>query len=134
MLQKILGLRKDSERQFSEAEALAAIAVSAVAADHFFVDREMETLLTLLSEMPLYQRYSERRLHQMLNQLLERVQIKGTIALVREAKDVLPRELYPKAFRVASEIVWADGVFNRREQEFLNDLQRILEIQTETAS
>jgi tellurite resistance protein len=134
MLQKILGLRKDSERQFSEAEALAAIAVSAVAADHFFVDREMETLLTLLSEMPLYQRYSERRLHQMLNQLLERVQVKGTIALVREAKDVLPRELYPKAFRVATEIVWADGVFNRREQEFLNDLQRILEIQTETAS
>ncbi|QIZ71826.1 tellurite resistance TerB family protein [Oxynema aestuarii] len=134
MLQKILGLRKDSERQFSEAEALAAIAVSAVAADHFFVDREMETLLTLLSEMPLYQRYSERRLHQMLNQLLERVQVKGTIALVREAKDVLPRELYPKAFRVATEIVWADGVFNRREQEFLNDLQGILEIQTETAS
>lgn len=134
LLKKILGRQEKDDSFLSPAEAIAAIAVAAIIADNLLVDTEKERLLFLLSEIKLFKNYSQQRMNAMLNKLLERVTRKGTATTIREATEVLPLEWRTTAFAIATDLVWADGVFNFREKEFLNDLHQVLEIQEKRAS
>lgn len=133
-VKKILGLPDFNANSLSEAEAFAAIAQTAIAADNFLLPEEIHRLVSMLSENPLFQSYTEERLNKTVNFLLDLVRQKGTENVVLKAKATLPPELRAKALAVATDLVWSDGIFTPREEAFLTHLQEVLEIADRSAS
>ncbi|MEO0540467.1 MAG: tellurite resistance TerB family protein [Cyanobacteria bacterium P01_A01_bin.105] len=115
------------------AEAFAAICLVAIAADGYLSEQENTEMRLLLSRMKLFNDYSSERLDRTKDQLLNRLKQKGPGALVESAKSVLPRDLAPTAFAIATDLVLADGTVTVQEQAFLDDLYRILEIPADLA-
>lgn len=131
---KMLNSRDFDNISLSKAEAFAAIGVCALAADNLLVPDEMEHLLLLLSEIPLFKGYSQQRKNKMLNFLLELVRRKGIETTIVKAKDTLPPELRSAAFQVARDIIWSDGEYHPSEEAFLQHLREVLELPEEPDS
>lgn len=133
LFKKMLGTTIDPH-SLSQAEALAAIAVAAVAADGYLLDEERERLFSLISTLQIFKGYSEQRRLKLLEKLFELLRQKGGLSLVYFAKDAIPPQLRETAFGVATEIVLSDGVLTFKEKEFLQHLQETLEIPDSHAS
>ncbi|MEB3341996.1 tellurite resistance TerB family protein [Okeania sp.] len=119
---------------FSQPEAIAAIAVSAIASDGYILDEETERVMLLLSEMEMFKSYSEKQITNMLNKLFNTVTEKGINNLVAIANDSLNKEHKETAFILAADLVLVDGVFSGKERVFLLRLCQVLELHQETAS
>ncbi|MEM1251328.1 MAG: tellurite resistance TerB family protein [Cyanobacteria bacterium P01_H01_bin.21] len=117
----------------SPAEALAAICLVAIAADGYLSDQEGREMDMLLSRMRLFKSYSTEMVNRMKDSLLQQLQQHGPSRLVEAANTVLPAELKPTAFALATDLVLADGSVTPQEQAFLDDLYRILEIPSDRA-
>jgi tellurite resistance protein len=110
------------------AEAFAAICLVAIAADGYLSEQESTEMRTLLQRMQLFKPYSDDRLDRLKDTLLNHLQQHGPGPLVTQAKTVLPIELRPTAFAIATDLILADGTVTSQEQAFLDDLYRILEL------
>lgn len=117
----------------SPAEALAAICLVAIAADGYLSDQESREMDMLLSRMRLFKTYSSEMVNRMKDSLLQKLQQHSPSGLVEAANAVLPVELKPTAFALATDLVLADGNVTPQEQAFLDDLHRILEIPSDQA-
>lgn len=112
----------------SPAEALANIALVAIAADGYLAKQESEDMTMLLSRMELFSGYSSEALHRLLDRLLMRLKQEGPGALINQAKRVLPPDLRETAFAIATDLVLSDRTVTPQEQSFLEDLCVILDI------
>ncbi|WP_040695827.1 tellurite resistance TerB family protein [Nodosilinea nodulosa] len=110
------------------AEALASIALVAIAADGYLAEQEGRDMTMLLARMALFSHYSSEALHRLFDNLLERLKREGPGALVNQAKAVLPADLRETAFAIATDLVLSDRTVTPQEQSFLEDLCVILEI------
>ncbi|MBE9156180.1 tellurite resistance TerB family protein [Nodosilinea sp. LEGE 06152] len=110
------------------AEALASIALVAIAADGYLAEREGQDMTMLLSRMALFSSYSSEALHRLFDALLIRLKQEGPGTLVNQAKGVLPPDLRETAFAIATDLVLSDRTVTPQEQSFLEDLYVILEI------
>lgn len=110
------------------AEALASIALVAIAADGYLAEREGQDMTMLLSRMALFSSYSSEALQRLFNALLIRLKQEGPGTLVNQAKGVLPLDLRETAFAIATDLVLSDRTVTPQEQAFLEDLCVILEI------
>ncbi|MGG6239178.1 tellurite resistance TerB family protein [Nodosilinea sp. AN01ver1] len=115
------------------AEALASIALVAIAADGYLAEREGQDMTMLLSRMALFSSYSSEALHRLFDNLLARLKQEGPGTLVNQAKGVLPPDLRETAFAIATDLVLSDRTVTPQEQSFLEDLCVILEIPNATA-
>ncbi len=134
LLNKVFEAYNAHRVAFSQAEAIAAIAVSAIASDGYLLEQETERVILLLSQMEMFKGYSEKQITNMLNRLLNTLSEKGINNLVAIANDSLHPEYKETAFMLATDIILVDGVLSGREQTFLTRLYQVLEISTETAS
>jgi hypothetical protein len=123
----------DSPQLMGAAEAIASIALVAIAADGYLADQEGQDMTMMLSRMHLFQGYPEDMLHRLFDSLLMRLKEQGPAALVDQAKAALPPELRETAFAIATDLVLSDRTVTPQEQAFLDDLYRILEIPGDTA-
>lgn len=110
------------------AEALASIALVAIAADGYLADQEGQDMTMLLTRMALFSSYSKDAVHHLFDMLLTRLKTEGPGVLVDQAKAVLPQDLRETAFAIATDLVLSDRTVTPQEQAFLEDLYRILEI------
>lgn len=110
------------------AEALASIALVAIAADGYLAEQESQDMTMLLARMGLFSSYSSEALSRLFARLLERLKREGPGALVNQAKTVLPPDLRETAFAIATDLVLSDRTVTPQEQSFLEDLHVILEI------
>ena len=110
------------------AEALASIALVAIAADGYLADQEGQDMTMLLSRMALFSGYSSEALHHLFDLLLLRLKQEGPGVLVNQAKVALPQDLRETAFAIATDLVLSDRTVTPQEQSFLEDLYIILEI------
>ncbi|MBW4462865.1 MAG: tellurite resistance TerB family protein [Nodosilinea sp. WJT8-NPBG4] len=117
-----------TESSMGTAEALASIALVAIAADGYLADQEGQDMTMLLSRMALFSSYSKDAVHHLFDLLLTRLKTEGPGVMVDRAKAVLPQELRETAFAVATDLVLSDRTVTPQEQAFLEDLYRILEI------
>ncbi|MBD2109235.1 MULTISPECIES: tellurite resistance TerB family protein [unclassified Nodosilinea] len=117
-----------TESSMGTAEALASIALVAIAADGYLADQEGQDMTMLLSRMALFSSYSKDAVHHLFDLLLTRLKTEGPGAMVDQAKAVLPQDLRETAFAVATDLVLSDRTVTPQEQAFLEDLYRILEI------
>ncbi|PZV11550.1 MAG: Tellurite resistance protein TerB [Leptolyngbya sp.] len=109
-------------------EALASIAMVAIAADGYLADQEGQDMTMLLSRMALFSSYSSDDLNRLFNATLNRLKQQGPGVLVNQAKTALPPDLRETAFAIATDLVLSDRTVTPQEQAFLEDLYRILEI------
>lgn len=133
LLKKIAGHR-GSQFSLSPAEAIAAIAVAAIAVDGYLLDAESQRTIWLLSQLKLFQGYSEQRLTKMLDKLFNTLSDRGLDNLVAIASKSLHPEYRETAFSVATDLVLLNGAISGREQVFLTSLWQVLDISPDTAS
>lgn len=117
-----------TESSMGTAEALASIALVAIAADGYLADQEGQDMTMLLSRMALFSSYSKEAMHHLFDMLLTRLKTEGPGAMVDQAKAVLPQDLRETAFAIATDLVLSDRTVTPQEQAFLEDLYRILAI------
>ncbi|NEP74348.1 tellurite resistance TerB family protein [Okeania sp. SIO2G5] len=134
LLNKVLGVYNPNRMAFSQQEAIAAIAISAIASDGYLLDQETERLIVLLTQMEMFKGYSEKQITNMLDRLLNLLSEKGISNLVAIANDVLHPEYKEIAFTLAVDLILIDGVFSGKEQTFLTRLFQVLEVPVEKAS
>lgn len=129
--------KKDPTRakriSFSQAEAMAAIAVAAVAADGKILEVETERSLWLLSQLELFKGYSEPKIIKIVEKLFNILNEKGLNNLVAIANQSLQSKYKETAFTVATDLVFIDGEFSGSEQVFLRNLREVLDIPVEKA-
>ncbi|MBD1914563.1 MULTISPECIES: tellurite resistance TerB family protein [Cyanophyceae] len=122
-----------TESSMGTAEALASIALVAIAADGYLADQEGQDMTMLLSRMALFSSYSKDAVHHLFDLLLTRLKTEGPVVMVDQAKAVLPQDLRETAFALATDLVLSDRTVTPQEQAFLEDLYRILEIPSSLA-
>lgn len=122
-----------SPQLMGAAEAIASIALVAIAADGYLSDQEGQDMTIMLSRMHLFQSYPEDMLHRLFDNLLTRLKQQGPAVLVDQAKVALSQDLRETAFAIATDLVLSDRTVTPQEQAFLDDLYRILEIPGDTA-
>ena len=130
--------KKDPTRikpiSFSQAEAMAAIAVAAVASSGKILDVETERALWLLSQLELFKGHSQPKITKMVDNLFNVLGKTGLDNLVAIANESLQVKYKETAFAMATDVVLVDGVFGGREQVFLKDLRKVLDISVDTAA
>ncbi|MGC9528129.1 MAG: tellurite resistance TerB family protein [Limnospira sp.] len=134
ILNKIFKGADEGRISLSTPEAFAAIAVSAISADGYMRDGERDRIVVLLSELPLFQGYSQQRLTNLLEKLFELLSVKGTYSLLAIAREFLPAELQEPVFVVVSDLLLVDGVLSAKEREFLTHLWQMLDLPADRAS
>ncbi|MFZ4677212.1 MAG: tellurite resistance TerB family protein [Nodosilinea sp.] len=122
-----------TDSSMGSAEALASIAMVAIAADGYMAEQEGQDMTMLLSRMSLFSSYSSDALNHLFDLLLDRLKQEGPGILVSEAKAALSQELRETAFAIATDLVLSDRTVTSQEQAFLEDLYRILDIPSTTA-
>lgn len=134
LLNKVFEAYNAHRAGLSQPEAIAAIAVSAIASDGYLLDQETERVLVLLSEMEIFKGYSQKQITNLLDRLLNSLSEKGINNLVAIANDSLHPDYKETAFALATDIILVDGVLSGKEQAFLTRLCQVLEVSTEKAA
>ncbi|MDE5083019.1 MAG: tellurite resistance TerB family protein [Trichodesmium sp. St18_bin1] len=134
LLDKVFEVYNGLRVLFSQPEAMAAIAVCAIASGGYLLKQETEGVIVLLSQMEMFKGHSEKQITSMLNRLLNILSEKGINNLIAIANDSLYSENKETAFILATNIILVDGVLSAKEQGFLTNLYQVLEISPEKKS
>lgn len=131
LFDNLFGSQKSKE--LSRAEAFAGIQLGAVASDGHISSEEARGLWTMLSRMRLYENWTDEKYESMIHRLLGVLKRGGLDALLDSCAEILPEELRETAFACACDLVLADGVVEEEEKEFLDKLQKVLDITGDSA-
>lgn len=134
LFDKVFGTQSQVYEVLTPAEAFAAITLAATASDGYLSDEEARSISATLSRMKLFRSYSNDVINRMFDKLLGVLRREGLDTLFNLAKESLPYDLKEAAFAVAADLVLADGIVTREEQDFLNDLCHALEISRHIAT
>ena len=134
LLDKVFEVYNGLRVLFSQPEAMAAIAVCAIASGGYLLKQETEGVIVLLSQMEMFKGHSEKQITSMLNRLLNILSEKGINNLIAIDNDSLYSENKETAFILATNIILVDGVLSAKEQGFLTNLYQVLEISPEKKS
>jgi len=125
------GMERNSK--LSSQEAFAGILMGASACDGHIAEDEVAGLVTTLSRMKLFQRYTDKQYNDTLNRLYGIIKKKGVEHLIEGCSEGLPAELRQTAFANACDLVLADGVVEQDEKDFIENLRKKLEIDRDAA-
>lgn len=114
-------------------EAFAGILMGASGCDGHIADAEVGSLVTTLTRMKLFDRFTDKQYNQMLNKLHATLKKKGVDVLIDACAPAVPEQLRETAFANACDIVLADGVVEPDEKAFIEKLQNKLGIEKATA-
>jgi hypothetical protein len=120
-------------KQLSHPEAFAAVLLGAVACDGHIAAEECQGLWTIMERMKLYSNWSPNKYNQMMDRLIGILKREGLEGLIEKAASSLPDDLRETAFAGACDLVLADGVVEDAEKEFLDKLQKKLDISGDLA-
>lgn len=122
-----------SEKHFGPQEGFAGVLLGASACDGHIADEEVQSLVTALFRMKMYQNVSGHRFNSMMDQLMGTLKRGGPEKLIEKSVPAVPPELRETAFVNACDIVLADGVVDPDEKTFMDDLMIKLEIDQDRA-
>ena len=118
----------ETNTRLSPQECFAGILLGASACDGYIADDEVQGLLAALFRMKLFERVNEKQFGQIINKLHKFQKKSGVDALIDGCVQNLPKELTKAAFANACDIVLADGIVDPDEKEFIDKLQKKLEL------
>jgi hypothetical protein len=123
----------ESKKELTKSDAFAGILLCACAADGHIADEEATGLCTTLGRMKLYDNWSPDKFNGMIDRMLGMIKRNGVEKTIQRCAEALPDKLHPTAFAGACDLVLADGVVEDEEKEFLDKLQRVLQISGDEA-
>ncbi len=117
-----------SPQSFGPHEGFAGLLLAASACDGHIADEEVQSLVTCLGRMKLYQHVAPHKFNSMMDRLLGVLKRSGPEKLVELCMPAVPPELRETVFANAVDIVLADGVVEQDEKEFIDDVMIKLEL------
>lgn len=123
-----------STQRFTSAEAFAGVLLGAVACDGHISGEEADGLWVITQRMRLYDNWTGEKFSSMMSKLVKLHKREGDDVLLQKCAASLPDELCETVFANACDLVLADGEVEDEEEEFINKLQRILNIPNDTAA
>ena len=124
---------KTGTRELTKQEAFAGILLAASACDGHISQEEVQGLFTATERMRMFENVSPNKWNAMMDALLKILKKSGPLKLVDACAEALPDGMKRTAFANACDIVLADGSVEDEEKEFLDHLQKALEIDGDTA-
>ena len=122
-----------SGKELTKAEAFCGVLLSAVASDGHISDEEVRGLCTILGRMRLYDNWTNDKFNSMINRMLGMIKREGPEEVLGRCAPALPEDMRETAFANACDLLLADGGIEDAEREFLDSLQRKLEISGDQA-
>ncbi len=132
LFDNFFGTQKESQ-EMAVQEAFAGILLAAAAADGHIADEEAEGLWSTLSRMRMFESWSGQQFSHMMDRLVKILKRHDVDGLLDRCVNSLPNKLHETAFANACDIVLADGVVEEDEEEFLEKLQRRLDVSGDEA-
>ncbi|MGF1581323.1 MAG: tellurite resistance TerB family protein [Gemmataceae bacterium] len=129
----VLGDSSFEPRSFGPQEAFAGVLLCASACDGHIADEEVQSLVTTLIRMKMYQYVPPHKFNSMMDRLLGILKRGGTEKLLEMSVPSVPPELQETVFANACDIVLADGVVEADEKDFIDDLLLKLDIDRDRA-
>jgi hypothetical protein len=133
LFDNIFGDKSPGSREMTKQEAFAGILLGASACDGHIAQEEVQSLFTTTERMRMFENVSPNKWNSMMDILLKILKKDGPMKLVDRCADALPDGLRQTVFANACDIVLADGVVEDEEKEFLDHLQKVLELDGDTA-
>jgi len=114
--------------QFGPQEGFAGTLLAASACDGHIADEEVQSLITTLIRMKMYQHVPPQRFSSMMDRLLGVLKRGGPEKLIEMSVPVVPPELRETAFANCCDVVLADGIVEPDEKEFIDNLMIKMEL------
>jgi tellurite resistance protein len=134
LFDKVLGKDKgDGAITLNKAEAYAAVAVAAIASDGTITDDEVNRTAMNLAAVPAFRNHDLRDMGQTLNKVATTIKRRGVAAVMPAAKVALSKEQAEQAFYLAADLVLSDGVVDKEERMFLEELRGVLGVEEQTS-
>lgn len=134
LFDKILGKEKtEGPLTLTKDEAFAAVAVAAIAADGTISEDEVNRTAMNLAAIPMFRSYDLRDMGGVLNKVAGLIKRRGAAGVLSAAKTALSKEQAEAAFFLATDLVLADGMVEREERQFLEDLTSVIGVDEPTA-
>jgi tellurite resistance protein len=127
------GSQSSSSRALTPQEAFAGILIGASACDGHAAEEEIKSLFVITERMKLFDGLTSNKWNSMVDGLVKIMKKDGVEKLIAKCAEGLPDELRATAFANSCDMVLADGVVEDEEKAFLDNLQKVLEIDGDTA-
>jgi hypothetical protein len=118
----------------SSEEAVAAIAVVSALSNSDELDVDIDTLVNVLWELEVFDKYSEDDMSEMVDRLLDIAEQEGLGVLFNTTCDFLSDELAPHAFAAGVMMAVDDyGVIPSERRDFIDELKQALYLENKQA-
>ena len=131
LFDKVLG--KGDAISLNKLESLAAVAVAAIAADGKISSEEINRVAIDLATLNAFRNRDLRDLGSTLNKVAGLIKRRGPGPVLASANSVLRKEEKESAFFVAVDLVMTDGTVEDSERQFLEELQKTLQVDDDVA-
>jgi hypothetical protein len=118
----------------NQAEAFAGVAFAAIAADREIKDIELVYLQAIFSRMRLFEGWTVAQYTALFQKLQALLGQQGVAGLLEASVKSLAPRFSQSVFAVSVDVILADGIVRDEEEEFLYQLQQLLQIDTPLAS
>jgi tellurite resistance protein len=125
--------KDDSPIKFTQQQALSAVCLLAVASDGMIEQDEVNRIVTSIAGKKLFNGAGINDLGRMLQNSAKLVEQRGSGPVIAAVKQSLPLDLRETGFAIAADLTLSDGTMSKREQDFLEDFHKALEIPEEQA-
>jgi uncharacterized tellurite resistance protein B-like protein len=115
-------------KDISKADAFAGILLAANAVDGHISDEEVQGFVTIISRMKMYENWTGNKLTGMIDRMHKLMKRKGMDEYLEMCAQMIPDELTKTVFANCCDLVFADGVVEEEEKDFINKLRKILDI------
>jgi tellurite resistance protein len=132
LFDKVL-VKDTSNISLNKQDAFSAVAIAAVASDGDISPDEVQRTAINLASVKLFRSYDIRDLSNSLNKVSGLIKRRGPGPVLQAAKASLNQEQLTSAFFVAADLVLSDGVVEEAEKKFLEELQKTLQVDDDTA-
>lgn len=122
-----------STKDYTAAEAFAGILLAANASDGHVSDEEVQGFVTVICRMKLYENMTANKINGLIDKMHKGMKKLGLQGFIEACSDALPEKLHKTAFANACDMVFADGVVEDEEREFINKLWKALGISGDDA-
>ena len=129
LFDKVLGKYKgDGPITLNKNEAFAAVAVAAIASDGTISEEEVQRTAMNLAAMPVFRGYDLRDMGGTLNKVAGILKKRGAGAVMPAVKLALSKEQCEQALFLAADLLLADGVVEKEERQFLEEVRVALAV------
>lgn len=130
---EVLDTEADTLASLSPEAAVAAIVFVATFANGEVIDEEIEVFNDILSNLELYEHYSDAEMQAMVDKFTNIYDTDGMEALFNLAVESISEDWVETAFEAAVEVVLVDGIIPEEEENFISNLQQALGIEEQVA-